>query len=292
MFDGLDPQSKRVLYLNRANRVLNVEMIFKITLVLVGLYAVFITGCAVMQRSLMYFPSGSLPHPKDVGLESMKEIVLKTADGLNLVAWYGVPKAGLPTLVYFHGNGGNISGRADKVRPFLQSGLGVLLVSYRGYGGNPGKPTETGLFYDGRAAFDYIKNLGTEESDIIIIGESLGTGVAVKMATEFAVKGLILEAPFTSAADVGQRAFPILPVKFLILDRFDSLKRIADIDAPLLIVHGERDKTVPVKLGKELFAKAKKPKVGHFLEKSGHNNLIDHGLLKIEMDFISSLKRR
>ena len=231
------------------------ETAIKIGTVLVVCY-VGLVGCVyAIQRAMMYFPAGDLPSPAAAGAPEMSEVRLKTADGLDLIAWYRpAAAAGKAAIVYFHGNGGHIGMRVYKVRPFLDAGYGLLLVSYRGYGGNPGSPSEEGLFMDGRAALAFLAERSVAPERTVLLGESLGSGVAVRMASEHAVGALLLEAPFTSAADVGQRAYPFLPVKLMIKDRFDSLAIIDQVRVPLLIVHGERDGVVPVPLGREVFA--------------------------------------
>ena len=238
----------------------------------------------------MYFPAAEMPSPAAAGVPEMAAVTLHTDDGLALISWYGAAReAGAPTVVFFHGNAGNIAGRAYKVRPILDSGLGVLLVGYRGYGGNPGVPSEAGFFSDGRAALAFLAGQGVSAEAIVAFGESLGSGVAVNVASEQSVGAVILEAPFTSAADVGQRAYPFLPVRRLIRDRFDSLARIATISAPLLIVHGERDRVVPVELGRRLLAAASEPKEAVFLPGAGHNDTYEHGSIRVALKFLDRI---
>ena len=253
-------------------------------------YALLLAGCSAVQRSLMYFPLHDLPSPVTVGVPEMEVVRLGTADGLELVSWYaGAAGPERPTIVYLHGNAGNIAGRAPKVRPFLDRGYGVLLVGYRGYGGNSGAPSEQGLIADGRAALDFLAARGVRPERTVLLGESLGSGVAVRLASERAVGAVILEAPFTSAADAGQRAYPLLPVKLLIKDRFDSLGRIDRVGAPLLIIHGEEDRVVPVAHGRRLLAAALAPKQGVFLLGAGHNDLLRHGSAEVALEFLGRL---
>ena len=254
---------------------------------LVMAYAMLVSGCYFMQRSLMYFPLGDLSSPATAGAPEMAEVTLHTSDGLDLVSWYArAARPDLPTIAYFHGNAGHIGNRVSKVRPFLDEGYGVLLVSYRGYGGNSGSPTEEGLFTDGRAALDFLADQGLPRDGMVVLGESLGSGVAVRMASEREVGAVILEAPFTSAADAGQDAYPFLPVGWLIKDRFDSIAYIGRIAAPLLILHGERDRIVPATHGRRLLAAGNEPKEGVFLSEAGHNDLHYHGAARIEINFL------
>lgn len=242
-----------------------------------------LVGCMyVTQRSLMYFPAGDLPPPP----APFAEVRLRTADGLDLVAWEAPPAPGRPIVVYFHGNGGNIAGRLFKVRPFLEAGYGVLLVSWRGYGGNPGSPSEEGLLADGRAALAHVG----ERAPVVLFGESLGAAVAVRLAAERAPMAVILEAPFASAVSVGAELYWWLPVSLLMKDRFESIRWIGEVRAPLLLLHGERDRVVPVAQGRRLLAAANEPKRGVFLPEAGHNDLFEHGAAAIELEFLSRLR--
>ncbi|HJN61504.1 MAG TPA: alpha/beta hydrolase [Alphaproteobacteria bacterium] len=255
----------------------------------VGTYGLVLGGAFAGQRRLLYFPSSERPSPALSGVPEMAEVSLATEDGLALLAWHRAPaRAALPTLVYFHGNAGHIGMRADKVRPYLDAGFGVLLTTWRGYSGNPGKPDEAGLYRDGAAALAYLQETGTAPESILLYGESLGTGIAVHLAAERAPAAVVLEAPFTSIADVAQARFPILPVKHLILDRFDSKSKIAQVAAPLLIVHGGRDGTIPLRFGKRLFAAAGEPKKLKIYPEAGHNDLYEHGMAALVIDFLGA----
>jgi len=258
-------------------------------LVLVA-YAALVAGCTMIQRSLMYFPDSNLPMPGDVGAPRFQVVNYRTSDGLELVSWYRPAKKGRATIVYFQGNGGNISHRIFKTRALFEAGYGLLLVGYRGYGGNPGQPTEDGLYNDGRAALAYLQGQGLPNERLVLLGESLGSGVAVRMATETKARGVILEAPYTSTVDVGQTAYFFLPVKMLMYDRFPSIEIIKNIQAPLLVVHGEDDKVIPVRFGRRLFQAAAQPKEAHFLPGAGHNDLLEHGLTDIELRFLAGLR--
>lgn len=244
----------------------------------VVVYVGLVGGLYLVQRHLMYFPAGSTPKPAEAGVPEMSEVTVTTEDGLGLIAWYRPPQTpDGPVIVFFHGNAGHIGYRGGKIRPYIDAGFGVLLMSYRGYGGNPGKPTEAGLNRDGRAALEFLSNHGVPSQRAVLYGESLGSGVAVQMATERPVGGVVLEAPFTSVADVAAASFFFVPARYLVRDRFDSLGKIDAIRAPLLILHGERDSTVPVRFGRRLFAAARQPKTSHFYPRGGHNDLYDLG---------------
>lgn len=240
------------------------------------------------QRALTYFPDPVRPTPAEAGVPALVPVALETEDGLALLAWHAPPRReALPSLVYFHGNAGHIGMRGFKVRAFLNAGLGVLLTTWRGYSGNPGTPSEAGLYADGRAARAFLRARGCDDGHQILYGESLGTGVAVHLAAEAAPAALVLEAPFTSVADVAAERFPFLPVRPLIVDRFDSARKLRAVTAPLLIVHGEGDEVVPVRHGRRLHARAREPKEAAFLPGAGHADLHDFGLAAIALDFLA-----
>ena len=252
-------------------------MATRIALIAALVYGVVVGLTYIVQRQLQYFPDRRMYSPPEGGVPEMSVVRFNTADGVQLISWHHAAAAGAPTVVHFPGNGGNIAGRGVAARPWIDADYGVLLVGYRGYGGSDGRPTEEGLYADGRAAIAYLRGRGVPARRIVLYGESLGTGVAVKMAVEHEVGAVILEAPFTSAVDVGARAYPILPVRWLMKDRYESLRRIAAVDAPLLIVHGVDDRTIPVAHGRSMLAAAREPKQGVFIAGAGHDDLRAHG---------------
>jgi len=189
-------------------------------------------------------------------------------------------------LVYLHGNAGSLAHRASKVWPYLDRGWGVLLVAWRGYSGNPGRPTEEGLYRDGRAAVGFLDRQGIAPNRIVLYGESLGSGVAVQLATERTPGALVLEAPFSSLVDAGAAHYPIFPVRWVVRDRFDSLAKIGAARAPVLVMHGERDQVVPVGLGRRLLDAAREPKQGVFVPQAGHNDLYDFGAAEAVIAFV------
>lgn len=260
--------------------------------VLAGGYLAIAALITVFQRNILYLPDRERPSPAAAAVPDMAEVTLHTADGLALVAWYRPADGNAATIVYFHGNGGHIGYRGRRVRPWLDAGVGLLLVEYRGYGGNPGKPNEQGLYADGRAALAFLKERGIAAGRLVLYGESLGTCVAAHIAAEQAAAGapvaaLVLEAPLSSAADVARVHFPYLPVRWLLLDRFETESKIGEIAAPLLIVHGEADRVVPVGSGRKIFAAARDPKQAAWLPDAGHDDLEEFGLHAIVLDFLT-----
>jgi len=258
----------------------------------VGLGAGYLLLLALMflfQRRLMYHRGRRRPDRAEAGAEDMAEVRLATADNLSLLAWYKEAAPGRPTVVLFHGNAGNIGHRAGKLRPLLDAGHGLLLVEWRGFGGNRGRPYELGLFTDGRAALDFLATRNVPRPLTVLYGESLGTGVAVRMAGDTRMGGLILEAPFTSTVDVAARLYWYLPVRHLLLDRYESHKRIASVGCPLLVLHGERDRVVPIGLGRALFARAREPKEAWWCKEAGHLDLYDHGAADVVLRFLDRI---
>ena len=248
--------------------------------------AVLLAGVYALQRHLLYFPDTHRPDPTRLNLSSMREIEIVTADGLRLLAWYVPAQADRRVIVYFHGNGGNIANRGDRLRHFADGRFGVLLLEYRGYGGNLGSPTEDGLFADARAALDFLNSQGVGADRIVLYGESLGSGVAVRMASEQPVALLLLEAPYASIAAVARWHYPFLPVDLILKDRFDSLSRIGAVKSPILVLQGGRDNVIPAESGRELFAAAPEPKEIWVAPDGGHNDLASFGALAVADDFI------
>ena len=238
------------------------------------------------QRNLLYFPDTTKPNSSAAAVVSLQDVELVTSDGVRLLAWYVPAPRGKPMLVYFHGNGGNLEHRASRLRQFAEAGYGVLMPEYRGYGGNAGQPTEAGFYRDAVAAVTFLQSRGHTARDIIVYGESIGTGVAIRIASEQHFAAVVLESPFTSIADVARTQFWFLPVDVLVRDRFDSLSRIGRVRAPLLVLQGGRDNIVPPALGRELFAAAPGPKEYWSAAEGGHNDLFQFGAGDAVLDFL------
>ena len=249
-------------------------------------YAALVGGLYLFQRQLLYLPDRA--HPELFGLQQLgvHEVTLSTEDGLSLLSWYVPARPGRPVIAYFHGNGGHIGYRAERLLRFSREGFGVLMAEYRGYGGNPGTPSEAGFYADGRAALAFLDREGVAADRVVLYGESLGSGVAVALTVQHEIAALILEAPFTSVAEVAQSHFPYVPASRMVVDRFDSLSRIGKVKAPILLLHGERDRVVPVRYGRALFDAAPEPKEGWFAPEAGHEDLARYGSLDVVVAFI------
>lgn len=242
----------------------------------------------VFQRTLMYFPDTTRTPPALAGLPQAEEVTLTSSDGETLVAWHVPPREGKPVVIYFQGNAGGLDLRADRFRWLTAEGVGLIALCYRGYGGSTGTPTERGLILDAAAAYDFARARYPAKR-IVPWGESLGTAVVVALAAGHEIGGLILDAPFTSAADVGAAAYPFAPVRWLMKDPYRSDERIGRVSAPLLVLHGERDTVVPISYGERLFAMAREPKRMVRFPQGGHVNLDEHGAPAAVKSFLSSL---
>lgn len=242
------------------------------------------------QRQLMYFPSLERVHPEDVGLFSVGEVALLTESKETLVSWYGRAKIGMPTFLFFHGNGGAVSHRAHRFRGLMAEGFGVFVLGYPGYGGNGGKPSEASFLEGAILSYQYLQSLGLGANDIVIYGESIGSGVAVQLAAQVGAKGLVLQAPLSSTAEVAREHYPYLLADLLIKDSFKSIDYIERIEMPLLVVHGDQDQIIPIEIGKKLFDKAKDPKTFVAIPGARHNDLHLFSIDTIALEFIESIQ--
>jgi hypothetical protein len=230
------------------------------------------------QRSLMYFPDTAHVTPEQAGLAHVDEVPLTTADGAHITVWHAAPVEGKPVILYFHGNGGALHYRVARFQKLIEDGIGLVALEYRGYGGNSGSPSEAGLIADAEAAYAFAA-ARYSTSQIVLWGESLGTGVAVALAAEKPVGRVILEAPFTSTVAVAKKQYWYMPVGLLMKDQFHSDERIGKVTAPLLVLHGFKDHVVPFAMGEEMFELAHQPKhIVKFLD-GDHEDLDNNGAL-------------
>ena len=259
----------------------------RIPLVIVAIVYLAAAGYLYLfQRSFVFKPGGTLASPADKGLSGVEEVDLEAVDGIMLRAWYARAADGKPTFLYLHGNAGNISGRSDRFGKILSGGYGLLALSYRGYPGSGGAPSEAAFISDGVSAYDWLN----ERADrIVVYGESIGTGVAVPVAAERDPFAVVLEAPLSAAVDMARDQYPWLPVSLLMKDQFRSRDRVGRISEPLLIVHGTNDNVVPISQGRDLFAHAGGEKELQVIEGAGHGDLWDKGLWPTVDAFVSKL---
>jgi uncharacterized protein len=249
-------------------------------------YALLVGLLYLGQRAMLYHPIATHIRPAAAGLPEAEEVVLTTSDGEKVIAWHVPPRSGKPVVIYFHGNAEIIAGRVERHRKLIADGTGLIALSYRGYAGSTGTPTEEGLHRDAQAAYAFAAARYAPER-IVLWGHSLGTGVAVKLASEHPVAKVILEAPYSSTADVAAALFPFVPVRWLMHDQFHSDEWIGAVKAPVLILHGALDDVIALRFGERLFALAREPKRIIRYEHGNHVDLDDYGAGAAAREFIA-----
>ena len=252
-------------------------------------YLLIVLFVYIYQRSLLYHPSEN-NYLNDKINFSYKEIYIQTDENIQLKSW--LIKKDLKkfkTILLFHGNAGNLFNRVYKLNELNKLDLNILLISWRGFSGNKGKPTEKNLYHDAGEVVKWLNSLGVINKNIILYGESLGTGVATELGTRNIFGGIILESPFTSISKAAKIYYPYLPINLVLKDRYDSIEKIQSITAPILIMHGKKDNIVPQKMGLELFEKANEPKFNYFPEDDNHMMEYNNELLDNIKSFINKI---
>ncbi len=255
-------------------------------------YAVLCAFVYLNQRNMMFFPATERVPPAGTGLAGVREVEFVTHDGEPLYSWYRQAVEGQPTILFFHGNGGSVAWRSYRFSATSDTGFGMFMLGYPGYGGSGGSPSEAALHEAGRFAYDWLLEAGVAARDIVIYGESIGSGVGVQLAARVEAAALVLEAPMSSAADVAAEHYSFLPVRYLLRDTFESTKHVSRADMPLLIIHGDADTIIPIKYGEKLFDAANEPKQFVRLQGAGHNNLDRFDAQKIAVQFIRGLRQQ
>ncbi|HEX8713058.1 MAG TPA: alpha/beta hydrolase [Terracidiphilus sp.] len=249
-----------------------------------GSYLLLLAAFFVTQRRFLYYPSHRwVPLGEAHANRAFKEISLTTEDGIELKAWYAPATSKHLTIVFFHGNADCLYTAAEVADPYIAAGYGFLLAEYRGYSGLAGAPSEAGIYKDGRAYMQWLAAHGVGSGSVVLFGHSLGTGVAVEMAREFPVRGVMLLAPYLSIAKLAQIHFPFFPARYIALDRFQNDEKIGELHEPVLIVNGAEDRVIPPVQGQRLFALANAPKEYRSLPDRGHNDGFDEfGAVSLE----------
>ena len=244
-------------------------------LLVVCAWAAIVAAAWLFQRSMIYFPMTAAPPSTRTFLDGAEDVTFETADGLRLAAWF-VPPAGAEsgtTILVFNGNAGDRSLRVPLAQALSKAGHAVLLTDYRGYGGNPGRPSEEGLITDARAARTWlVEQRGLDPVRLVFFGESLGTAVAIRLAAEYPPAAVVLRSPFPSLGEVARKHYPFLPVRLLLRDRFSCSDRIASLSCPVLVVAGENDAIVPLEHSRSLFEAAREPKRLVVIPGADHND--------------------
>jgi uncharacterized protein len=257
-----------------------------ILLAAVVCYGSLVVALYFGQRALMYFPTARRIAPADAGLPQAAEVILDTSDGEKIIAWHVPLRSKEPIVLFFHGNGDSLAGRAGRFRELIAAGVGLLAVSYRGYSGSTGSPTEEGLHRDAIAAYEFAATRYAPEQ-LALWGFSLGSGVAVALAADRPTGKLVLEASYTSTLDMAAGMFPMAPVQLLMKDQFRSDQRIRSVHVPILMLHGERDQTIPISVGERLFAMAPGAKRFVRFPHGHHDDLDDYGVVAEVLKFLA-----
>jgi uncharacterized protein len=252
-------------------------------------YSLIVFAMYNLQEKLLYLASHEYIKPEALGLSGVSEIELLTSDNEKLVSWYSKASPGKPTILFFHGNGGSISARPQRFAFYTSQGYGAFFLEYRSFGASTGSPSEAGLMMDAEAAYNWLNKNGVSPKDIMLAGESLGTGVATITASRHQVAALSLQAPYTSVADVAAARYWWLPVRLLIKDPFDAASAITKVHVPVLMQHGEIDQTILIRFGQTLFAAANEPKE-FVVVPGGYHNIFDEKRWARELAFFDSVR--
>ena len=257
-------------------------------LILLFLYIFVIIFLFFYQRKLLYHPSENNYLDETSLNHNIEKKFIQSEN--KLVSWYFEKNSDYKTILFFHGNAGKLDNRVYKLNELSKLEINYLIIAYRGFSGNEGKPTESGLYQDAKSAKIWLNNNGVKDKDIILYGESLGTAVAVDLASKHNFAGIILESPFTSMTRLAKKYYPIFPVKIILKDKFDSINKIQKINSPLLVMHGEEDTIVPFSMGVEIFEKSNTQKSKYFIKNDDHMMNFDQNLISEIQKFIKSLK--
>ena len=241
------------------------------------------------QRNLLYHPNENNYSGDKISVD-IEKVKIQTADNIELLGWYHEKNLkDYKTIAYFHGNAGSLENRIHKLNHFQDMNINFLIIAWRGFNGNKGKPSERGLYVDGKSAIDWLKKKGVDEKNLILYGESLGTGIATHLAQNKDYAGVILETPFTSMIDAAKNFYPYVPINLLLKDKFENLKKIKNVSAPILVMHGEVDKIVPFSMGKKIYEIANNPKYSYFTKYDDHMMEYDENLVLALKSFFNSL---
>ena len=265
------------------------KKILKILLVLFFVYLILLVFIYFYQRSLLYHPNEN-NYSGDNLTVKVEKVKVQTSDNLKLNGWFHKKNlSDYKTIIYFHGNAGTLDNRIHKLNHFKDIDVNFLIIAWRGFSGNEGKPTEDGLYIDGKSAVNWVLEQGIKEENIVLYGESLGTGITLEIAQNKNFAGVILETPFTSMVDAAKNFYPYIPVNLLLKDRYENEKKVRSINIPIMIMHGEKDTIVPFSMGKKSFEIANEPKYSYFTNYDNHMMEYDENLVLALKSFLRSL---
>ena len=258
-------------------------------LIIFVIYFLVLVFLYFYQRNLLYHPNENNYSGDKISVD-IKKVKIQTSDNIELLGWYHKKNLkDYKTLVYFHGNAGSLENRIHKLNHFQDMNINFLIIAWRGFNGNKGKPSERGLYVDGKSAIDWLIKKGVDEKNLILYGESLGTGVATHLAQNKNYAGVILETPFTSMVDAAKNFYPYIPINLLLKDKFENYKKVKNINAPILVMHGEVDQVVPFSMGKKIYEIANNPKYSYFTKYDDHMMEYDENLVLTLKSFFNSL---
>ena len=250
------------------------------------IYFIIVAYMYLNQRKLLYLPSENNYLDDQIDF-NFKEVFIDVEKNLKLKAWLIENNLkNKKTLVFFHGNAGNLSNRTYKLNQLSKLDLNIIILAWRSFSGNEGEPSEQNLYNDAKKTIDWLNSRGVKNKNIILYGESLGTGIAVELGQTNQFGGIILESPFTSMTNAAKNIYPWLPVKYLLKDKYDSEKKIKNLQIPILIMHGKKDNIVPFKMGKKLYDLANNPKFFYFTENDDHMMTFDEKLVNTIKNFL------
>ena len=263
--------------------------ILQLVIIIFFLYLIILVFLYFYQRNLLYHPNENNYSGDKISVD-IEKVKIQTSDSIELLGWYHEKNLkDYKTLVYFHGNAGSLENRIHKLNHFQDMNINFLIVAWRGFNGNKGKPSEKGLYMDGKSTIDWLIKKGVDEKNLILYGESLGTGVASHLAQNKNYAGVILETPFTSMIDAAKNFYPYIPVNLLLKDKFENYKKVKNINSPILIMHGEVDQIVPFSMGKKIYELANNPKYSYFTKYDNHMMEYDENLILALKSFFKSL---
>jgi fermentation-respiration switch protein FrsA (DUF1100 family) len=266
-----------------------IKFMFTALAIIILCYLLIVVFVFFYQRNLLYHPFEN-NYSTDKANFSYEEVFIPASNENNLKGWLHTKDLNSKkTLVFFHGNAGDLRNRIYKLNLIKDFDINFLIVAYRGFSGNKGKPTEIGLYEDARSTLNWLMNQKIREDQIIIYGESLGTGVSIEVAQNKKFAGIILESPFTSMVDAGKFYYPYLPVSLLLKDRYETIKKLENINSPILVMHGKNDKIVPFFMGQQVFEKANEPKFSYFPDNDDHMMDYDENLIETLGNFFKSI---
>ena len=250
------------------------------------IYLIIVAYMYLNQRKLLYLPSENNYLDDQIDF-NFREVFIDVEKNLKLKAWLIENDfKNKKTLVFFHGNAGNLSNRTYKLNQLSKLDLNIIILAWRSFSGNEGEPSEQNLYNDAKKTIDWLNSRGVKNKNIILYGESLGTGIAVELSQTNQFGGIILESPFTSMTNAAKNIYPWLPVKYLLKDKYDSEKKIKNLQIPILIMHGKKDNIVPFKMGKKLYDLANNPKFFYFTENDDHMMTFDEKLVNTIKNFL------